>query len=155
MGQAYAARTDGIGEADRPPAIVTMAIGDVSTGMSAAMAIGFALLHRERTGEGQYMDASILDTYFHMHEANVPMVSLRGGKYRPTRSGSQHPNGGPPRSLPYPRDQYIFLAARPPQRPPMVRALGKPALARDPRRRRPHGRPHNNQTRHGIHQARA
>jgi CoA:oxalate CoA-transferase len=150
MGQAYAAITDGIGEADRPPAIVTMAIGDVSTGMSAAMAIGFALLHRERTGEGQYMDASILDTYFHMHEANVPMVSLRGGKYRPTRSGSQHPNGGPTGILRYRGDQYIFLAVMPHQWPQMVRAMGKPELASDPRFRSARGRRDNNEALKGI-----
>src|SRR5260370_11829501 len=123
MGQAYAAITDGIGEADRPPAVGTMAIGGGSTRNAAAVAICFALLHRERTGEGQYMDASILAPYFHMHEANVPMVSLRGGKYRPTRSGSQHPNGGPTRNLPHRRDQYIFLSVIPPQWPHKVRAL--------------------------------
>src|SRR5271154_4938746 len=48
IGQAYAGVTDGIGELDRGPAITTMAIGDVSTGVAAAMAIGFALIHRER-----------------------------------------------------------------------------------------------------------
>ena len=72
IGQAYAGITDGIGEADGAPAMTTMAIGDVSTGVAAAMAVGFALLHRERTGEGQYLDASLLDTYFHMHEQHVP-----------------------------------------------------------------------------------
>ncbi|HLK86659.1 MAG TPA: CoA transferase [Candidatus Binataceae bacterium] len=144
MGQAYAAITDGIGETDRPPSIVTMAIGDVSTGMSAAMAIGFALLHRERTGEGQYMDASILDTYFHMHEANVPMVSLRGNKFRPTRGGSQHPNGGPTGIFRYRGDQYVFLAVMPHQWPQMVRAMGKPELAADPRFRSARGRRDNN-----------
>ena len=95
IGQSYAGVTDGIGEADGAPAMTTMAIGDVSTGVAAAMAVGFALLHRERTGEGQYLDASLLDTYFHMHEQNVPAVSLRGDKFRPRRSGSLHPDGGP------------------------------------------------------------
>ena len=109
IGQAYAGVTDGIGEIDRAPATVTMAIGDVSTGVAAAMAVGFALLHRERTGEGQYLDGSLLDTYFHMHDSNVPMVSLRGDKYRPTRGGSQHPQGGPTGTYHYRGDQYIFL----------------------------------------------
>ncbi len=95
IGQSYAGVTDGIGEADGAPAMTTMAIGDVSTGVAAAMAVGFALVHRERTGEGQYLDASLLDTYFHMHEQNVASVSLRGDKFRPRRSGSLHPDGGP------------------------------------------------------------
>jgi CoA:oxalate CoA-transferase len=144
MGQAYSGITDGIGETDRPPAVATMAIGDVSTGMSAAMAIGFALLHRERTGEGQFIDASILDTYFHMHEANVPMVSLRGNKFRPTRGGSQHPSGGPTGIFRYRDDQYIFLAVMPHQWPQMVRAMGMPELASDPRFRSARGRRDNN-----------
>ena len=64
--------------------MTTMAIGDVSTGVASAMAVGFAIIHRDRTGEGQYLDASLLDTYFHMHEANVPMIALRGDKFQPT-----------------------------------------------------------------------
>ena len=39
------------------------------------MAIGFALLHRERTGEGQHIERSLIDTYFHMHEVNVPKAA--------------------------------------------------------------------------------
>src|SRR5438128_35957 len=106
IGQAYAGITDGIGEADRAPAVTTMAIGDISAGVASAMAIGFALLHRERTGEGQYLDASLIDTYFHMHEDSVPRVSLRGDKYQPTRGGSQHPSGGPTGIYHYRGSQY-------------------------------------------------
>jgi CoA:oxalate CoA-transferase len=144
IGQAYAGVTDGIGEIGQAPVITTMAIGDVSTGVAAAMAIGFALLHRERTGEGQYLDASLLDTYFHMHEATVPMVSLRGDKYRPTRGGSQHPGGGPTGVYRYRDDQYIFVTVLPHQWPQFVKALGMPELATDPRFRGARGRRDNN-----------
>jgi len=133
MGQAYAGITDGIGETDRAPAVTTMAIGDVSTGVSAAMAVGFALLHRERTGEGQFLDASLVDTYFHMHEANVPMISLRGDKYRPTRSGSQHYGGGPVGIYRYRGDEYVYLCIVPHQWPQLPRAMGMPELIVDPR----------------------
>jgi crotonobetainyl-CoA:carnitine CoA-transferase CaiB-like acyl-CoA transferase len=145
IGQAYAGVTDGIGEADRAPATVTMAIGDVSTGVAAAMAVGFALLHRERTGEGQYLDASLLDTYFHMHETNVPMVALRGDKYRPTRAGSQHPQGGPTGTYHYKGDEYIFLTIPTPhQFRQFCRAMGMPELADDPRFKSARGRRDNN-----------
>jgi CoA:oxalate CoA-transferase len=83
MGAALAGITAGIGESDRGPAQVATAIGDSATGVTAAMAIGFALLHRERTGEGQYIECSLLDTYFHMHEVNVPKASLRGKSFAP------------------------------------------------------------------------
>ena len=70
MGAAYAGITSAIGELDRGPAQLPIAIGDSATGVTAAMAVGFALLHRERTGEGQYIDCSLLDTYFNMHASS-------------------------------------------------------------------------------------
>lgn len=144
MGQAYAGITDGIGEPDRAPAITTMAMGDISTGVAAAMAIGFALIHRDRTGEGQYLDASLIDTYFHMHEVNVPMVSMRGDKFRPTRNGSQHPAGGPTGTYHYRGDQYIFITVVPHQWPQIVKAMGMPELLNDPRFKSARGRRDNN-----------
>ncbi|MGH7880236.1 MAG: CaiB/BaiF CoA transferase family protein, partial [Candidatus Binataceae bacterium] len=144
IGQAYAGVTDGIGEADRAPALVTMAIGDVSTGVSAAMAVGFALIHRERTGEGQYLDASLTDTYFHMHEASPPMVALRGEKFRKTRNGSQHPDGGPTGVYHFKGDQFILLTIPTPhQWRAFARAMGMPALADDPRFKGARGRRDN------------
>ena len=92
---AYAGLTAAIGEADRGPAQLPVAISDYATGVTAAMSIGFALLHRERTGEGQYIDCSLVDTYFNMHEVNVPKASLRGKAFNPQRMGSLHPDGGP------------------------------------------------------------
>jgi CoA:oxalate CoA-transferase len=143
IGQAYAGITNGIGEADGAPAITTMAIGDVSTGVSAAMAVGFALIHRERTGEGQYLDASLLDTYFHMHEQHVPAVSLRGDKFKPRRAGSQHPDGGPTGIFKYRGDQYVFITVVPHQWPQMVRAMKMPELLTDPRFKSARGRRDN------------
>jgi len=145
IGQAYAGITDGIGEVDRAPAVTTMAIGDVSTGVAAAMAIGFALLHRERTGEGQYLDASLLDTYFHMHEDSVPRIGLRGDKYQPTRGGSQHPSGGPTGIYHYRGSQYVYLCVPTAhQWVQLCRAMGMPELATDPRFRNARGRRDNN-----------
>ena len=63
------------------------AIGDVSTGAHAMGAIACALLYRERSGRGQYLDLSLLDTYFHFHEVSVQMHSLSSGKFKPNRSG--------------------------------------------------------------------
>lgn len=90
IAQAYAGVTDLIGEPDSAPSIPGLALGDVSTGVHAASAIGYALLHRERTGEGQYLDISLLDSYFHYHEMNVELVSLSKGETQPKRCGSYH-----------------------------------------------------------------
>lgn len=51
------------GPADGPPYKVGVAIADITTGMLAANAVLAALLHRERTGEGQHIDLSLLDTH--------------------------------------------------------------------------------------------
>lgn len=143
IGQAYAGITDGIGDANGAPAMTTMAMGDISTGVAAAMAVGFAIIHRERTGEGQYLDASLLDTYFHMHDKSVASVSLRGDKFRPRRSGSLHPDGGPTGVYHYRDDQYVFITVVPHQWPQFVRALAMPELATDPRFKNARGRRDN------------
>jgi len=141
---AYAGVTDQIGEAGGSPAQLPLAVGDVSTGVAAAMAIGFALLHRERTGEGQYIDCAILDTYFHMHEVNVPRVALRGDAFTPGRAGSQHPDGGPTGNFRCGDDRYINITALPHQWGQLATAIGRPELAGDPRFKDARARRDNN-----------
>jgi CoA:oxalate CoA-transferase len=145
MGAAYAGVTALMGEADRGPAQLTAAVGDSATGVAAAMAIGFALLHRERTGEGQYIDCSLIDTYFHMHEVNVPKASLRGRSFAPKRAGSLHPDGGPTGNFRYKGEEFIAIMVMPYQWPQLVKAMGMPALADDPRFNTPRARRDNNE----------
>ena len=132
LGQSLAGITDQIGEADRTPVVTPMAIGDISTGVSAAMAVGFALLHRERGGEGQYIDASLLDTYFHMHELSVPLISMRPGKWAPKRTGAMHPTGAPC-GIFKATEGYVFIVIQQHEIGRLWRAMGKPELASDPR----------------------
>ncbi len=90
IAQAYAGVTDMIGDPDDAPSIPQLALGDVSTGVHATCAIGYALLHREKTGEGQYLDISLLDCYFHAHDLNVNLISASGGSAKPHRGGAHH-----------------------------------------------------------------
>ncbi|KZD03460.1 CaiB/BaiF CoA transferase family protein [Oceanibaculum pacificum] len=143
MGAAYAGITAALGEADRSPAQLPLAIGDSATGVTAAMAVGFALLHRERTGQGQYIEASLLDTYFHMHEVNVPKVAMRGASVLPPRAGSQHPDGGPTGIFRAADGSYLAMMIMPYQWPQIVAALGQPELAEDPRFATPRDRRDN------------
>src|SRR5262249_54298424 len=50
------------GEKDGPPLKVGVAMADLSTGMYAAVSTLLALRHAERTGQGQHVDCSLLDT---------------------------------------------------------------------------------------------
>jgi crotonobetainyl-CoA:carnitine CoA-transferase CaiB-like acyl-CoA transferase len=89
IGQAYAGVTYLSGEEGGdyfPPAL---AVGDVSTGVHAYAAVATALLHRERKGEGQHLDISLLDSYFHYHDMSVELVSASHGAMRVQRMGNQ------------------------------------------------------------------
>src|SRR5262249_14768181 len=112
--------------------------------VTAAMSIGFALLHRERTGEGQYIDCALVDTYFNMHEVNVPKSSLRGSSFAPKRAGSLHPDGGPTGVFRYRGEEFIAIMVLPYQWTQMVKAMAMPELADDPRFSTPRARRDNN-----------
>jgi crotonobetainyl-CoA:carnitine CoA-transferase CaiB-like acyl-CoA transferase len=90
IGAAYAGVLDMIGHEDGPPLFPMLAMGDVGTGVHALAAINSALLYRKKTNEGQYIECSLLDTYFHQHEVNVQIYSGSGGKIRPKRTGQHH-----------------------------------------------------------------
>ena len=49
------------GEPDRKPVIPPVQIADVGGGLNAAIGILLALFHRERTGQGQYVDVALMD----------------------------------------------------------------------------------------------
>ena len=89
IGQSYAGVTSLSGEDGGPYYPPALALGDVSTGVHAYAAVATALLHRERTGEGQHLDISLLDSYFHYHDMAVSMVSASHGEARVRRVGNQ------------------------------------------------------------------
>jgi crotonobetainyl-CoA:carnitine CoA-transferase CaiB-like acyl-CoA transferase len=132
IAQSYSGITAMIGEAGAAPAFPMAAIGDVSTGVHAACAIGYALLHRARGGQGQYLDISLLDAYMGYHELNVQIYSMSGGASEPTRSGSHH-YAVCPLGLFKGRHGWICIIALEPQWPSLCRAIGRPDLIEDPR----------------------
>lgn len=77
------------GPSDGPPSKVGVAIVDLTTGMMAANAILAALYARERTGGGQHIDISLLETEVSWL-ANVGTAVLLTGK-EPVRHGNAHP----------------------------------------------------------------
>jgi crotonobetainyl-CoA:carnitine CoA-transferase CaiB-like acyl-CoA transferase len=131
--QAYSGITYMIGEADAPPYFPSAALGDVSTGMNAALAVVAALLHRERTGEGQHLDIALLDAYFHCHHTAVQMYSLSGGAIKPRRSG-HHLSYAAPCGIFKGHGRYIvIIAGVDHQFAQLCDAMGRPELSRDDR----------------------
>jgi len=132
IGASLAGVLDMTGEIDGPPLLNTMGIGDISTGVHGLSAVLAALLYRERSGKGQWVDVSLVDTYFHYHDLSAQALSLSGGAIKPRRSGGHHymvTPGGIFKS----RDGHIFVVALDHQWPDLCRAMGRSELANDPR----------------------
>jgi len=86
--QSYGGLRGLTGKADGPPLKVGIAVTDIATGMFATIGILTALYHRERTGQGQFIDVSMLD-------GQVSWLTYQAGRYLasgsiPERVGSAH-----------------------------------------------------------------
>ena len=84
-----------------------VALTDLMTGMYATIAIMAALTHRDRSGEGQYIDMALLDVQVAML-ANMGSNYLNSGK-PPKRWGNAHPNIVPYQTFAC-SDGYIIVA---------------------------------------------
>ncbi len=75
---------------DREPVRVGVAIADIGAGMYLAFGILAALIYRQKTGEGQYIETSLL-------EGQISWLTYMAQNYFvtgkiPSRAGSSHPN---------------------------------------------------------------
>ena len=94
------------GETEGGPIRYPIPIADVTTGIYSALAILAALLARERSGEGQFIDSTLL-------ESQVAWLTNVGGSYfatdqRPPRLGNAHPSIVPYQPFKA-RDKYIIV----------------------------------------------
>ena len=133
IGCAYSGVLSMIGERDGAPSIPQVGMGDVSTGVHALSAITAALLHRERTGEGQYVETSLLDSYFSYHDMTVHTASLTEGASSPRRNGAHHFAVAPLGVFRGKQSPILIMAGTEHQFPYLCRAMGRPELADDPR----------------------
>jgi crotonobetainyl-CoA:carnitine CoA-transferase CaiB-like acyl-CoA transferase len=79
-----------IGEPDGDPLRAGISIADIGTGIYGALAILAALFQRTRTGEGQYIDMSLLDSTLALMSFAAQSYLLDGNL--PPRVGNGHPN---------------------------------------------------------------
>ncbi len=123
------------GEADHLPGggpqKAGVAIVDLFTGMYASSAILAAVIHRDRSGEGQYIDMALLDTQVAML-ANISSNYLCSG-VSPHRWGNAHPNVVPYQTFQTSDSWIIVAVGNDGQFRHFVKAGDRELLADDPR----------------------
>ncbi len=95
------------GEPDGSPMKMGVAFADIFAGLHAVIGIEAALYAREKSGLGQHIDISLLDSQVSVL-ANQALNYLVGGKV-PKRLGNQHPNIVPYQSFET-ADGHIIVA---------------------------------------------
>ncbi|MGH8598836.1 MAG: CaiB/BaiF CoA transferase family protein, partial [Gammaproteobacteria bacterium] len=120
------------GDPDGPPQYVGNYIGDPNAGVHGALAICAALFHRGRTGEGQYIDISQLESLVYIDYINFPLSMMSQGAISPRRFGGDFFSVCP-YGVYKSKQGFIVFAVAEHQWGPLVRAIGQPALETDPR----------------------
>jgi CoA:oxalate CoA-transferase len=117
------------GHPDGPPARPGYSIGDMAGGMFTAIGVLSALVNRERTGLGQYIDVAMLDSQVNLLENAVIRYFATGEV--PGRIGTRHPLVTPFQAFPT-SDGYVMVAGTKDWQLFCAR-LGLDSLVTDPR----------------------
>ena len=117
------------GEPGRGPMRAGIALADLSAGLFAALGILVALIERESSGEGQWVQTSLL-------QAQIFMLDFQGARYVmsgevPGQAGNNHPTGVPTGTFKT-RDGWINIAPTPPMWPRFCKAIEREDLIDHP-----------------------
>jgi len=130
--QAFSGIMSITGEPGGQPVRAGVSFLDLSTGVITAFGVVNALLHRERTGLGQRVDGSLLETAVSLLAFHAEGFLLTGAI--PKALGSGHPSLSPYRNFRCGDGQWIFIAAANDRFwGRLAPALGLSELANDPR----------------------
>lgn len=119
------------GEAEGEQVRVGSPVGDVSAGLFGATAILAALHYRTRTGKGQHIDLSLLESTMSLL-SNVSSNYLISGK-EAARYGNGHPNIVPYQTFPTADGHVVIACANDRHYQGLCRLLDREDLATDPR----------------------
>ncbi|QVM84696.1 CaiB/BaiF CoA transferase family protein [Novosphingobium decolorationis] len=121
-----------VGHEDRVPEGMNIRFGDTSAGAAAAFATVAALHHRERTGEGQQVDLSAVETMSSLVGDRLLEYALTGDV--PRHRGNAHDALAPHGFFPCARNAWISIACEEePEWQALCELLENIDLARDPR----------------------
>jgi crotonobetainyl-CoA:carnitine CoA-transferase CaiB-like acyl-CoA transferase len=118
------------GHPDGPPTRVGIYISDLVTPIFAAYAILAALRHKEQTGQGQYLDASMMDTLATLMFMEPLEEAIAQGL--PLRTGNDS-RGGPTGLYRTKDSEVMITVASEEQWQKLCRALETPEWQDDPR----------------------
>jgi crotonobetainyl-CoA:carnitine CoA-transferase CaiB-like acyl-CoA transferase len=107
--QAYSGVMSVTGEPEGEPVRCGLSFLDLTTGIIAAFAVVNALLAREKSGKGQRVECSLLETAISLLNYHAEAYLLDGTVS--TRLGSGHPSISPYRNFRCGDGQYVFIAA--------------------------------------------
>ena len=82
-----------VGDPDQAPTMQHVAFGDAIGGLNGTAAILTALWHKQRSGEGQFVDLSQVECLFPLAAPGILHQSVYGQS--PRRSGNKHPDHAP------------------------------------------------------------
>ena len=111
------------------PMKIGVALTDIMTGLYASTAILAAVAHREKTGNGQQIDMSLMDVSV-ASMANQSLNYLVSGS-SPTRMGNAHPNIVPYQVFPTADGHLIIAVGNDRQFHSLVKVLGAESLSTD------------------------
>ena len=97
-------------------------------GYSAVLA---ALLYREKTGKGQFIELSQIEGLLRIFDMNIERYSTT--REIPERLGNRRSNIAAPCYVTTCKDGYIYMVAGEKNFPDLCEAMGQPELAKDPR----------------------
>jgi crotonobetainyl-CoA:carnitine CoA-transferase CaiB-like acyl-CoA transferase len=121
-----------VGYPGGPPLGTSMRYGDSTVGAAAAFAAVAALLHRDLTGEGQFVDVSAVETLSSMIGDCLLAQELTGSPLQP--DGNRHADLAPHNCYPCTGGDWISVAvADDTQWRALCQILGAHGLADDPR----------------------
>jgi len=147
--QAFSGIMSITGEPGGQPVRAGVSFLDLTTGILCALGISNAIIQRQRTGLGQRVDGSLLETAVSLLAFHAEGYLLTGAM--PRALGSGHPSLSPYRNFKCRDGQWIFIAAANDRFwLKLAKALGLTELAVDPRFEKNQGRVANRAELEGI-----
>ena len=119
------------GTAEGPPTASGESIADAWTGLFGSWAVLAALLHRERTGEGQAIDLAMFDSMLAMQLTGLARLTASGEA--PARVGNRHPVTSPVDTYATADGSVAMVVPTDAQFAALCEVLGQPGLAADAR----------------------